>query len=104
MSFSNKYVSWVLLLGVLMIQLTTSFLWLGIALFAVSTLFSIVTLPVEVNASSRAVQWLDSTGIATYETKPMAEDALKWAAYTYVIAAIGSIATLLYYIGIARNR
>ena len=103
-SFSNKYVSWVLLLGVLMIQLTTSFLWLGIALFAVSTLFSIVTLPVEVNASSRAVQWLDSTGIATYETKPMAEDALRWAAYTYVIAAIGSIATLLYYIGIARNR
>ena len=103
-SFSNKYVSWVLLLGVLMINLTPSFLWLGIALFAASTLFSIVTLPVEINASSRAVQWLDSTGIATYETKPMAEDALKWAAYTYIIAAIGSLATLFYYIGIARNR
>ena len=103
-SFSNKYVSWVLLLGVLMISLTPSFLWLGIAMFAASTLFSIVTLPVEINASSRAVQWLDSTGIATYETKPMAEDALKWAAYTYVIAAISSVATLLYYIGFARNR
>ena len=103
-SFSNKYVSWVLLLGVLMIQLTPSFLWLGIVMFGVSTLFSIVTLPVEVNASSRAVQWLGSTGIATYETKPMAEDALKWAAYTYFIAALGSIATLLYYIGIARDR
>ena len=103
-SFSNKYVSWVLLLGVLMISFTSSFLWLGIALFAVSTLFSIVTLPVEVNASSRAVQWLSSTGIATYETKPMAEDALKWAAYTYVIAAISSIATLLYYIGLGRGR
>lgn len=103
-SFSNKYVSWVLLLGVLMIQLTPSFLWLGIVMFGVSTLFSIVTLPVEVNASSRAVQWLASTGIATYETKPMAEDALKWAAYTYFIAALGSIATLLYYIGIARDR
>ena len=103
-SFSNKYVSWVLLLGVLMINVTSSFLWLGIALFAASTLFSLVTLPVEINASSRAVQWLDSTGIATYETKPMAEDALKWPAYTYVIAAVGSIATLLYYIGIARNR
>ena len=102
-SFSNKYVSWVLLLGVLMINLTSSFLWLGIVLFGISTLFSIVTLPVEVNASSRAVQWLASTGIATYETQPMAEDALKWAAYTYVIAALGSIATLLYYIGIARN-
>ena len=103
-SFSNKYVSWVLLLGVLMIQLTPSFLWLGIVMFGMSTLFSIVTLPVEVNASSRAVQWLSSTGIATYETKPMAEDALKWAAYTYFIAALGSIATLLYYIGIARDR
>ncbi len=103
-SFSNKYVSWVLLLGVLMINLTPSFLWLGIALFAASTLFSIVTLPVEINASSRAVQWLDSTGIVNYETKPMAVDALKWAAYTYIIAAIGSIATLLYYIGIARGR
>lgn len=103
-SFSNKYVSWVLLLGVLMIQLTPSFLWLGIAMFAVSTLFSIVTLPVEVNASSRAVQWLDNAGIVTYETKPMAQDALRWAAYTYLIAALGSIATLLYYIGIARSR
>lgn len=103
-SFSNKYVSWVLLLGILMIQLTPSFLWLGIAMFAVSTLFSIVTLPVEINASNRAVQWLDNTGITTYETKPMAEDALRWAAYTYVLAAISSIATLLYYIGIARNR
>ena len=103
-SFSNKYVSWVLLLGVLMIQLTPSFLWLGIVMFGMSTLFSIVTLPVEVNASSRAVQWLASTGIATYETKPMAEDALRWAAYTYFIAALGSIATLLYYIGIARDR
>ena len=102
-SFSNKYVSWVLLLGVLMINLTPSFLWLGIALFGVSTLFSIVTLPVEINASSRAVQWLGNTGIATYETLPMAQDALKWAAYTYVIAALGSIATLLYYIGIARR-
>lgn len=103
-SFSNKYVSWVLLLGILMISLTPSFLWLGIAMFAASTLFSIVTLPVEINASSRAVQWLDSTGITTYETKPMAVDALRWAAYTYIIAAIGSLATLFYYIGIARNR
>ena len=63
-----------------------------------------MTLPVEINASNRAVQWLDNTGITTYETKPMAEDALRWAAYTYVLAAISSIATLLYYIGIARNR
>ena len=57
----------------------------------------------EINASQRAIAWLDSTGITDYETRPMAIDALKWAAYTYVVAAIGSLATLLYYIGIARR-
>ncbi|MGM9748498.1 MAG: zinc metallopeptidase, partial [Candidatus Cryptobacteroides sp.] len=61
------------------------------------------TLPVEINASSRAVSWLSSAGITDSRTEPMAIDALKWAAYTYVIAAIGSLATLLYYIGIARR-
>ena len=69
-----------------------------------TTLFSIVTLPVEINASARAVQWLDMAGITDFETTPMAKDALRWAAYTYVIAALGSVATLLYYIGIARSR
>ena len=103
-SFSNRYVSLALILGILLINVTSSLLWLGIGLFALSTLFSIITLPVEVNASQRAVQWLDGAGVTTYETRPMAEDALRWAAYTYVIAAIGSIATLLYYIGIARGR
>ncbi len=103
-SFCNRYVSLVLLLGVLLINITPSLLWLGIGLFAVSTLFSLVTLPVEVNASRRALVWLETTGITTYETKPMAEDALRWAAYTYVIAALGSIAMLFYYIGIARGR
>lgn len=103
-SFANKWVTWVLLLGVLLIQVTPSLLWFGIMLFATSTLFSIITLPVEINASQRAVAWLDRTGITTYETRPMAEDALKWAAYTYIIAALGSLATLFYYIGIARNR
>ena len=72
-------------------------------IFAMTTLFSFITLPVEINASMRAVSWLDSTGIADYQTRPMAVDALKWAAYTYVIAAIGSLATLLYYIGLARR-
>ena len=81
-----------------------SLLWIGIALFAVTTLFSLVTLPVEINASSRAVSWLTNAGITDYQTRPMAIDALKWAAYTYVIAAIGSLATLFYYIGIARSR
>ena len=103
-SICNNAVSWVLLLGCLLIEIMPQVLWLGIAMFAMTTLFSVITLPVEVNASARAVQWLDSAGITDFETTPMAKDALKWAAYTYVIAALGSIATLLYYIGIARSR
>ena len=103
-SFSSKWVQWVLLAGVLLIEITPALLWLGIALFAMTTLFSFVTLPVEFNASSRAVGWLESAGITNYETKPMAVDALRWAACTYVIGAIGSLATLLYYISMANRR
>lgn len=102
-SFANKTVQWIILLGVLLINITPSLLWLGIILFGATTLFSIVTLPVEVNASQRAVAWLKDSRIADSETAPMAADALKWAAYTYFIAAIGSLATLLYYIGMARR-
>jgi hypothetical protein len=102
--FANSMISWVLLAGLVLYQAFPSLLWIGIAMFGLSTLFSFVTLPVEINASSRAVQWLDGAGVVSYETKPMAEDALKWAAYTYVIAAIGSLATLLYYISAARRR
>jgi Zn-dependent membrane protease YugP len=102
-SFSNNIVSWVLLAGVLLVNVFPALLWIGIALFALTTLFSFVTLPVEMNASARAVNWLESSGIVSYETKPMAADALKWAAYTYVIAAIGSLATLLYYISMGRK-
>lgn len=103
-SFSSKWVQWVLLAGVLLIEVTPTLLWLGIALFAMTTLFSFVTLPVEFNASARAVKWLESAGITNYETKPMAVDALRWAACTYVIAAIGSLATLLYYLSWADRR
>ena len=102
-SFANNTVQWILLLGMLMIRTFPTLLWIGIVLFAMTTLFSFVTLPVEINASARAVKWLDNAGITDYETRPMAIDALKWAAYTYVIAAISSLATLLYYIGIARR-
>ena len=102
-SFANNTVQWILLLGMLMIKTFPTLLWIGIALFAMTTLFSFVTLPVEINASARAVKWLDNARITDYETRPMAIDALKWAAYTYVIAAISSLATLLYYIGIARR-
>lgn len=103
-TFSNNIVMWLLLFGVMMVNVFPALLWLGIILFAATTLFSFVTLPVEINASSRAVSWLESAGITNYETKPMAIDALKWAAYTYVIAALSSLATLFYYISVARNR
>lgn len=103
-SFANKWVQWVLLAGILLIEAFPHLLWAGIALFAMTTLFSLVTLPVEVDASRRAVDWLERAGIAEGETKAMSADALKWAAYTYFIAAIGSLATLLYYISIADRR
>lgn len=103
-TFANNTVQWVLLLGVLLINVVPALLWVGIILFAMTTLFSIVTLPVEINASQRAVEWLEGAGVVDYETKPMAVDALRWAAYTYVIAALGSLATLFYYIGLASNR
>ena len=103
-SFASNTVQWVLLLGVLLIAITPALLWAGIALFALTTLFSFITLPVEINASRRAVAWLENAGITTYETQPMASEALMWAAGTYVIAAISSLGTLLYYISIAMSR
>ena len=102
-SFASNIVQWVLLAGVLFINTFPGLLWFGIILFATTTLFSFITLPVEINASSRAISWLSSTGITDSRTQPMAVDALKWAAYTYVVAALGSLATLLYYIGLARR-
>ena len=102
-SFASNIMQWILLIGILVVNTFPALLWLGIALFAMTTLFSFVTLPVEINASARAVRWLETAGITDYETRPMAVDALKWAAYTYVIAAVSSLATLLYYIGVARR-
>ena len=102
-SIASSIVQWVLLAGVIFFNAFPALLWLGIILFATTTLFSFVTLPVEVNASSRAISWLTQTGITDARTRPMAIDALKWAAYTYVVAALGSLATLLYYIGLARR-
>ena len=103
-TFANNTVQWVLLLGVIMINVFPSLLWIGIGLFAMTTLFSLVTLPVEINASQRAIAWLAGSGVGDDNPKPYAVDALKWAAYTYEIAAIGSLATLFYYIGIANSR
>ena len=102
-SFASNIVQWVLLAGVIFINVFPGLLWLGIGLFALTTLFSFITLPVEINASSRAISWLSASGITDSRTQPMAIDALKWAAYTYVVAALSSLATLLYYIGMARR-
>ena len=102
-SFASNIVQWILLLGVIMLETFPGMLWFGIALFATTTLFSLITLPVEINASARAIAWLGQAGITDMQTRPMAIDALKWAAYTYVVAAISSLATLFYYIGLARR-
>ena len=103
-SFASKVMPWLLLAGILMIQTFPVLMLIGIVLFALTTLFSFVTLPVEIDASRRAVAWLDSANITTAETKPMAKDALRSAAYTYVVAALGSLATLIYYILIFTSR
>ena len=103
-TFANNTVQWVLLAGVILLNIFPTVLWIGIILFAMTTLFSLVTLPVEINASQRAVLWLEGAGVVDATTRPMAVDALKWAAYTYIIAALGSLATLLYYIGLANKK
>ncbi len=103
-TFANNTVQWVLLAGVATIDIIPSLIWVGIGLFAMTTFFSLVTLPVEINASQRAVAWLERAGIVDAATRPMAVDALKWAAYTYIIGALGSLATLFYYISIANSR
>jgi hypothetical protein len=97
-SFSSKWVQWILLAGILMVRTFPALLLAGIILFALTTLFSFITLPVEIDASRRALAWLSNAGITSYENHGKAQDALKWAAYTYVVAALGSLATLLYYI------
>jgi len=97
-SFASKWVQWILLAGILLVRTFPALLLAGIVLFALTTLFSFITLPVEIDASRRALAWLSNAGITSYQNHEMAQDALKWAAYTYVIAALGSLATLLYYI------
>lgn len=97
-SFASKWVTWLLLGGMLLLRTFPQLLLAGIVLFALTTLFSFVTLPVEINASKRALVWLDRSGITSPETHPKAQRALKLAAYTYVIAALSSLATLLYYV------
>lgn len=96
--FSSNLVQWVLLAGIILMQVFPGLLLFGIALFAVTTLFAFITLPVEFDASRRALVWLNTTNIASGEQHDKAKDALKWAAMTYVVAAIASLATLVQYI------
>lgn len=97
-SFSSQWMQWVILGGMLLINVFPQLLLIGILMFAVTTLFSFVTLPVEIDASKRAVNWLENARITDRNTTPMATGALRAAAYTYVVAALGSLATLLYYV------
>jgi Zn-dependent membrane protease YugP len=103
-SFSSNIMQWILLGGMLLINVFPQLLLIGIILFATTTLFSFITLPVEINASARAIAWLSNAGIVSRGTDEMAKGALRSAAYTYVVAALGSLATLLYYIFIFMRR
>ena len=103
-SATSHWISWILLAGILLIQTFPQILLIGIILFACTTLFSFITLPVEIDASRRALVWLNRAGITTSRNQTQARDALKSAAYTYVVAAISSLATLVYYVMIYMGR
>jgi Zn-dependent membrane protease YugP len=102
-SFASNIMSWILLAGVLMVNTFPQLLVAGIILFATTTAFSFITLPVEINASKRALVWLSKAGITNSYNHSKAEDALRSAAYTYVVAALSSLATLVYYVLILMN-
>ncbi len=104
LSVSSRYMQWVLLGGILLLNVFPTLLLIGILMFALTTIFSFVTLPVEFDASNRAIAWLDSRGITRSNETETAKSALKWAASTYVIAALSSLATLVYYIMIFMGR
>lgn len=103
-NFVSKWLTWVLLGGIILLETFPQLLLAGIILYATTTLFAFVTLPVEINASTRAVEWLEQAGITDRQTTPMASTALRTAAYTYVVAALASLGTLVYYIMIFMGR
>jgi Zn-dependent membrane protease YugP len=103
-SISSRFVQWVLLAGIFTVNTFPQLLLVGIIMFGAMTLFSIVTLPVEYDASHRALRWMEEKNVVTQSEHRAAKDALKWAARTYLVAAIGSIATLLYYLSIFMRR
>lgn len=103
-SVASQWMQWILLGGILLVNTFPQLLLFGIVLFAMTTVFSIVTLPVEYDASNRALAWMTQRGVVTSSEHSMSADALKWAARTYVVAALASIGTLLYYVMIYLNR
>ena len=103
-SITSRFSTWVIILGMLTINTVPALFWVGILMIAASALFSIITLPVEYNASSRALDWLRSTRTLDPSQMDGAAISLRWAARTYLVAALSAIATLLYYLGFARNR
>lgn len=103
-SVSSRYMQWVILAGILLINTTPLLLEVGVALFAATTLFSFITLPVEFDASNRAVAWLTTRGMVRAQEESQVRESLRWAAMTYVIAALSSLATLLYYISLLNGR
>jgi Zn-dependent membrane protease YugP len=103
-SFASQWMSILLLAGILLINSFPGLLLTGIVLYAITTVFSFVTLPVEINASQRALVWLNSAGITNAFNHDKAESALRSAAYTYVVAALGSLATLIYYVMLFMGR
>ena len=100
LTVSSRYMQWILLGGILLLQTTPLPLAVGVGLFALTTVFSFVTLPVEFDASKRALAWIQTNGVVNEREYGFAKDALWWAAMTYVVAALGSLATLMYYASI----
>lgn len=100
---SSSLSTWVIIIGLVLINTFPAIFWVGIAMIAASAVFSLVTLPVEYNASHRALEWLEGSGTLSPEDMHGATVSLRWAARTYLVAALSAIATLLYYIGFARN-
>lgn len=103
-SITSRFSTWVIILGMLTINTFPALFWVGILMIAASALFSVITLPVEYNASERALDWLRSTRTLDASQMEGATISLRWAARTYLVAALSAIATLLYYLGFARNR
>ncbi|MBO5362486.1 MAG: zinc metallopeptidase [Paludibacteraceae bacterium] len=97
-TFASRWLTWILLGGILLLEIFPQLLLAGVILYGFTTLFAFITLPVEINASTRAVAWLEQASITDRETTPMASSALRSAAYTYVVAALSSLGTLVYYV------